>query len=81
MPQINVIVPIYKVEKYLRRCLGSICAQTYKNFELILIDDGSPDNCGDICDEYEKQDNRIRVIHQKKRRTFSGTQFRNRLVF
>ncbi len=65
MPRISVIVPVYKVEKYLRRCLDSICAQTYKNFELILIDDGSPDNCGNICDEYAKQHNRIHVIHQK----------------
>lgn len=60
---ISVIVPIYKVEKYLRRGIDSILAQDYPNIEVILVDDGSPDNCGKICDEYAKQDKRIRVIH------------------
>lgn len=64
-PLISIIVPVYKVEKYLHRCLDSILAQTYKNFELILVDDGSLDNCGKICDEYEQKDNRIKVIHQE----------------
>ena len=64
-PLISIIVPIYKVEKYLRRCLDSILAQTYTHLEIILIDDGSPDNCGKICDEYAAQDSRIKVIHQK----------------
>ena len=64
-PQITVIVPIYKVELYLRRCLDSIVSQTYQNLEIILVDDGSPDNCGKICDEYAEKDDRIRVIHQK----------------
>lgn len=65
MPQISVIVPVYKVEKYLHRCINSILNQTYRDFELILIDDGSPDNSGHICDEYAAKDGRIRVIHQK----------------
>ncbi len=62
---ISVIVPVYKVEPYLRQCIDSILAQKYTDFELILVDDGSPDNCGRICDEYAKQDDRIRVIHQE----------------
>ena len=62
---ISVIVPIYKVEQYLEKCIDSIINQTYKNLEIILVDDGSPDNCGKICDEYSKEDNRIKVIHKK----------------
>ena len=62
---ITIIVPIYKVEKYLDRCVKSIIDQTYKNTEIILVDDGSPDNCPNMCDEYAKIDNRIRVIHKK----------------
>lgn len=65
MPTISVIVPVYKVEPYIRRCVDSILAQTYRDFELILVDDGSPDSCGMICDEYAEQDSRIHVIHQK----------------
>lgn len=61
---ISVIVPVYNVEKYIKRCLDSIINQTYKNLEVILIDDGSTDESGKICDEYEKKDNRIKVIHQ-----------------
>lgn len=61
----SVVVAIYNVEKYIRECIDSIIHQSYKNFELILVDDGSPDNCGDICDEYAKRDSRIRVIHKK----------------
>ncbi len=61
---ISVIVPIYGVEKYLEECLKSIINQTYTNLEIILVDDGSPDNCGKICDEYLKKDNRIKVIHK-----------------
>lgn len=62
---IGVIVPIYKVEKYITECIESILAQTYTNFRLILIDDGTPDNAGKICDEYAKKDLRITVIHQE----------------
>ncbi len=64
MPQIGVIVPVYKVEPYLRRCVDSILAQTFTDFELILVDDGSPDSCPAICDEYAQKDSRVRVIHQ-----------------
>lgn len=64
---LSVIVPVYKVEKYLQRCLDSIINQTYKNLEIILIDDGSPDNSGKICEEYAQKDKRIKVIHQKNK--------------
>ncbi len=64
MPEISIIVPVYNVEKYLRRCIDSILNQTFTDFELILVDDGSPDRCPAICDEYAADDNRIRVIHQ-----------------
>lgn len=62
---ISVIVPIYKVEQYLERCVDSILNQTFTDFELVLVDDGSPDNCGAICDEYAKKDERIVVIHKE----------------
>lgn len=65
MAKISVIVPVYNVEKYIRKCLDSILNQTFTDFEIILVDDGSPDNCGSICDEYAKKDNRIFVVHQK----------------
>lgn len=65
MPAVSVIVPVYKVEQYLAECIDSILAQTFTDFELILIDDGSPDNCGEICEEYKKKDNRIIVIHKE----------------
>ena len=64
-PLISVIVPVYKVENYLNRCVESIVAQTYNNLEIILVDDGSPDCCPDMCDAWEKRDNRIKVIHKK----------------
>lgn len=64
MPQISVIVPVYNVEKFLPRCIESVLAQAFTDFELILVDDGSPDNCGAICDEYAAMDSRIRVIHK-----------------
>lgn len=64
MPQITVIVPVYRVEPYLRRCIDSILAQTFTDFELILVDDGSPDGSGAICEEYAARDSRILVIHQ-----------------
>ena len=63
-PLISIIVPIYKVEPYLRRCLDSIVSQTYTNLEIILVDDGSPDDCPQICDEYAAKDIRITVIHK-----------------
>ena len=63
-PQISIIVPIYKVEKELGRCVNSLRHQTLKNIEIILVDDGSPDKCPQMCDEYAKQDNRIKVIHK-----------------
>ena len=62
---ISIIVPIYNVEKYLSKCIDSILAQTYNDIEVILVDDGSPDNCPMICDEYAQKDNRVIVIHQK----------------
>lgn len=61
---ISVIVPIYQVEGYLRRCIDSICGQTYPRLEIILVDDGSPDGCGAICDEYAARDSRVKVIHK-----------------
>lgn len=64
MAQISVIVPVYKVERYLDACVKSILTQTYKDFELILVDDGSPDRCGEMCDAYALQDQRIRVVHK-----------------
>lgn len=62
---ISIIVPIYKVEKQLERCIKSILNQTFTNFELILVDDGSPDNCGNICNQYKRQDKRVKVIHKE----------------
>jgi len=64
-PLISIIVPIYKVENYIRNCVDSILNQTYENLEIILVDDGSPDNCGSICEEYLLKDNRIKTIHKK----------------
>ena len=66
-PTVSVIVPVYNVEKYLARCVDSITSQTYENLDIILVDDGSTDNSGRICDEYAKKDTRIRVIHQKNK--------------
>ena len=64
MSTVSIIVPVYNVESYLRRCVDSILAQTFTDFELILVDDGSPDGCSAICDEYADRDSRIRVIHK-----------------
>ena len=64
-PKISVIVPVYNVEQYLPRCIDSILAQTFTDFEVLLIDDGSTDESGKICDEYAKKDSRIRVFHKK----------------
>ena len=65
MPDISVIVPVYNVEKYIHRCIDSILAQTFTDFELILVDDGSTDSSGKICDEYSAKDNRVFVIHKE----------------
>ena len=65
MPIVSIIVPVYNVEKYISRCIDSILAQTFNDWECILVDDGSPDKSGDICDEYAARDSRIRVIHKQ----------------
>lgn len=65
MPEISVIVPVYRAEDYLHACVDSILSQTVSDFELILVDDGSPDGCGAICDDYAARDSRVRVIHQE----------------
>lgn len=65
LPLLSVIVPVYKVEKYLDRCVESILSQTYNNLEIILVDDGSPDRCPEMCDEWSKKDSRIKVIHKE----------------
>lgn len=62
---ISIVIPVYNVEKYLGRCMDSIINQTYKNLEIIMVDDGSTDSCPQMCENYSKQDNRIRVIHKK----------------
>lgn len=66
-PKISIIVPVYKAENFLHKCVDSILSQTFRDIEVLLIDDGSPDNSGIICDEYAKKDNRVRVIHQENR--------------
>lgn len=66
-PIITIIVPVYKVEQYLSQCIESILKQTFKDFEVLLIDDGSPDNSGQICDQYANKDSRIQVVHKKNR--------------
>ena len=65
MKKLSVIVPVYNVEKYLERCVNSILNQNYENMEIILVDDGSKDSSGELCDVLAKRDNRIKVIHQK----------------
>lgn len=64
-PELSIIVPVYKVEEYLPKCVDSILSQSMEDFELILVDDGSPDGCGALCDEYAARDARVRVIHQE----------------
>lgn len=64
MPRLSVIVPVYSAEKYITKCLDSILSQTFTDFELLLVDDGSPDRCGEICDQYAKMDKRIKVFHK-----------------
>ena len=63
--KLSIVVPVYKVERFLDKCIESVLAQTFTDFELILVDDGSPDNCGKMCDEWAAKDERIRVIHKK----------------
>ena len=65
MPFFSILTPVYKVEKYLNACIDSVLNQTYGDFELILVDDGSPDNSGKICDDYAQKDSRIKVIHKE----------------
>ncbi len=62
---VSIIIPVYKVEKYIDKCLAAVKSQSYNNLEIMLVDDGTPDRCGEICDDYAKQDSRIRVIHKK----------------
>lgn len=64
-PKVSIVIPVYKVEQYLGRCIKSVRAQTFTDWEMILVDDGSPDQCGAICENYAAQDRRIQVIHQK----------------
>ena len=64
-PKISIIVPVYKAERYLHKCVDSLLSQTFSDFEVILVDDGSPDRSGEICDEYVRQDSRVRVIHKR----------------
>ena len=66
-PLVSLVIPVYKVELYLRTCIESVLAQTYSNWETILVDDGSPDRCGEICEEYASSDPRIKLIHQANR--------------
>ena len=65
LPLISVFIPVHKVEHYLHNCVNSILSQSYSNWEMILINDGSPDRCGEICDEYAAKDSRIKVIHKE----------------
>lgn len=66
-PKVSVIVPVYKVERYLESCVRSVLAQTFTDFELILVDDASPDRCGQMCDDLAREDARIRVLHRTDR--------------
>ena len=63
-PKVSIIVPVYNVEKYLDRCMESLLNQTLKDIEIILVDDGSPDNCPQMCDDYAKKDSRVKVVHK-----------------
>lgn len=76
-PLISVIIPVYKMEAYLSRCLDSVATQTYENLEVLLVDDGSPDNCGTICDMYAAKDHRFRVLHTENSGAFAA---RNRAL-
>lgn len=65
LPEVSIVVPVYNVEKYLQECLDSLINQSCQNIEIILVDDGSSDSSGDICEEYKRKDHRIKVIHKK----------------
>lgn len=78
--QFYICVPVYKVEKYIDACIQSVLEQTYQNFELILVDDGSPDRCGEICDQYATQDDRIHVVHQSNMGLIAARQTALRFV-
>ena len=73
MPLVSVIVPVYKVEKYLLRCLDSLCRQSLKDIEILLIDDASPDQCGEICEQYAAKDARFKVIHHAENKGLGAT--------
>ena len=66
-PVISIIVAVYKAESCLRRCVDSLLAQTFQDYEILLVDDGSPDRSGEICDEYARKDNRVRVFHKEEK--------------
>lgn len=63
-PKVSIVIPVYNVERYIDRCIQSVLNQTLQNFEIILVDDGSPDNCPEICDKYANSDSRIKVVHK-----------------
>lgn len=71
---ISIIVPVYKIENYIRQCVDSILAQSYENIEVILVDDGSPDGCPKICDEYAAKDGRVKVVHKNNGGLMSARQ-------
>lgn len=75
MPKISVIVPVYKAEAYLHRCVDSLLAQTFRDFEVLLVDDGSPDRSGAICDEYASRDSRVRALHKPNGGVSSARQY------
>ena len=75
-PKISVIVPVYNAEKYLHRCIDSILSQTFNDFEVLLIDDGSKDQSGEICDEYAKKDSRVKVFHKENGGVSSARNYR-----
>ena len=70
--KVSIIVPIYNVEKYINKCIKSLISQTYKNIEIMLVDDGTQDNSGKICDEWAKKDKRIKVIHKENQGLISA---------